>query len=92
MEKSNISVWSIVSLDILAKAFELKSLGASEHAFNKTLNTIGKVYRLVTFRRGAYPNIVMFITFTLFIAIFLGDGIDEKFSSQPLSHALLIQI
>ena len=87
MEKSNISALLSVWLGVLAKEFGLVSLGASEHAFNKTLNTIGKVYRQVTFRRGAYPNIVMVITFTLFFAIFLGDGFDEKFSSQPLSHA-----
>ncbi len=92
MEKSNISALLSVSLGVLAIEFGLESLGAAEHAFKKTLNIIGKVYRLVTFRRGAYPNIVIFIAFTLFVAIFLGDGFDQKFSSQPLSNTRLIQM
>ncbi len=91
MEKSNISAWLSVSLCLLAKEFGLESLGASDHAFKKKLNTIGKVYRLVTFRRGANPNIVIFIAFTLFVVIFLGDGFDNKLSSQPLSNSHLIR-
>ncbi len=92
MEKSNISALLSVWLGVLAKEFGLESLGVSEYAFKKTLNTIGKVYRLVTFRRDANPSIVIFITITLFVVIFLGDGFDKKISSQPLSNTHLIQI
>jgi hypothetical protein len=44
MEKSNISALWIVSLGVLIKEVGLRSLGRSEQAVNKTLNTTGKKY------------------------------------------------
>ncbi len=91
MEKSNISALLSVSLGVLVNEFGLDSSGPSEHALNKTLNTIGKKYWLVTFGTGVFPDIEIFIAFTLFVAIFPRAGFNQEFSSQPLSNTCLIQ-
>ena len=76
-------------LGLPARAQVVSCYEAGRDGFN---NSTGKVYRLVTFRRDANPSIVIFITITLFVVIFLGDGFDKKISSQPLSNTHLIQI
>ena len=70
-------------LGLPARAQVVSCYEAGRDGFN---NSTGKVYRLVTFRRVAYPSIEIFIILKLFVAIFLGDGFDKKFSSQPLSN------